>query len=596
MQPYQRFTPIIYLCKCASPDFSPFFMKKSFTPVLLFLIALLQPALLRSQWQYARGGGGFLPDAGNSVAIDSYGSLYVGGTFNSASIVFGSFTLMNDSPGTSDIFLVKYDSSGNVIWARREGGKGDDMLKGISADNSGNVFITGNFSSPSVAFDTFVYYTNYGCSRFYLAKYTGTTGTLGWVRSYDTAYNYPGCPETYSSAIATDANGFTHISVYFVGTMVLGHDTLKTSLYDRYESLVLKYDQAGNLLREKQIYSEPYTFVVVGSIVADADCNIYASGITNGHNLYAYPISAIGAAATCSHFILKLDSSGKGRYIKKLYADDCNNYITYPLAVGSINQVYLTGYFGNAINSKIIFGGQTLNNYSPGTSDIFLAKYDSACNFVWAKQAGGNDQDIATSITTSKSGTVYIAGSINSATASFGTKSITNPAVTYLYFAAYDSTGNALYAKTTDGYSNNTASSIAAANGNTIYLTGSFYSDSIQFGVNHLYNPNAGTNNFFLAKYRETGVEDIPVISTEGSVKLYPNPVSAPGNLQVTLPADAGIETAVLFNNLGKCVYSVHNAGNSDKLQLNLPELPKGFYYLQLQRSAGSYFLRVIIN
>ncbi len=562
--------------------------------VLLPFFFLLCHSNSFGQWQFANRAGGSLGDIGKSVAVGAHGALYVGGTFNSASVTFGSTTLVNDSAGTSDIFLVKYDSLGNVMWARREGGKGDDMLNAIAADSNGAILITGNFSGPSLTLGATTFY-NHACTRFFIARYSGT-GAFNWARSYDTAYNTIGCGETYSSSLVTGQDGSAFLSTYFVGTMVLGHDTLQTSLYDRYESLVMKYDSTGNLHWEKKIYSEPYTFVVISSIALDATGNIYATGFTNGDNLYAPPISSTGGAYTWKHFLLKLDTAGNGTHISKIYSDACCDFIHYSVAVGSLNDIYLAGYFGSHTVPDFVIGTQTLHNYSPGTTDAFLAKYDSTCSFVWARQAGSDADDYVTAISVARPGTVYVAGSFKGSVAAFGTKTLPNQGASSLFFAAYDAAGNALYAKAADGANNTICSSIVAVPGNAVYIAGSFYSDSLNFGTAHLTNAGSPTDDFFVAKYKETGIEEVPAISINPQASVYPNPVAAPGYLNVKLPARASCRSMELFNALGKSVGVFPEVSNTDKPQLILPVLPAGFYYLRVYCTTGSLVVPVVLG
>jgi hypothetical protein len=51
-----------------------------------------------------------------------------------------------------DIFLTKYDSGGNFVWARTWGGTGDDVGSQVAADGSGNAYVTGSFEE-TVDFD-----------------------------------------------------------------------------------------------------------------------------------------------------------------------------------------------------------------------------------------------------------------------------------------------------------------------------------------------------------------------------------------------------------------------------------------------------------
>src|ERR1043166_6657879 len=69
---------------------------------------------LNSLW--AKSGGGVLDDGAYGIGVDASGSAYVVGVYR-ANAAFGAFTLTNKGGGLPDVFLLKYDGAGNVVWA-----------------------------------------------------------------------------------------------------------------------------------------------------------------------------------------------------------------------------------------------------------------------------------------------------------------------------------------------------------------------------------------------------------------------------------------------------------------------------------------------
>lgn len=74
-------------------------------------------------WAFTAGGSA--NDSANCVAVGPQGEVYVGGGFRSATLSAGSISLTNAS-SNSDAFVIKLDSLGNVSWAKRFGGTGDE--------------------------------------------------------------------------------------------------------------------------------------------------------------------------------------------------------------------------------------------------------------------------------------------------------------------------------------------------------------------------------------------------------------------------------------------------------------------------------------
>ena len=129
-------------------------------------------------WAKAMGGGD--NDGGSSVAIDISGNVYTTGSF------VGTVDFDPDSAGTfnltavnqSGIFLSKLDGSGNFVWAKAMDGAIVDEGRCIAIGSSGNVFITGVFTSPSIAFGaiTLTNATTAGTNDIFIAKLDTATG------------------------------------------------------------------------------------------------------------------------------------------------------------------------------------------------------------------------------------------------------------------------------------------------------------------------------------------------------------------------------------------------------------------------------------
>ncbi len=88
---------------------------------------------------WARQAGGASNDAGVDAVVDDSGNVYVTGYF-SGTARFGRFKLT--SADVEDFFLAKYDKNGNVMWVTRAGGEGRDAGQRIVLDEYGNLRVT----------------------------------------------------------------------------------------------------------------------------------------------------------------------------------------------------------------------------------------------------------------------------------------------------------------------------------------------------------------------------------------------------------------------------------------------------------------------
>ena len=86
--------------------------------------------------QWTRQLGSSSRDSANDVATDSSGNIYVTGT---------TYWELdgNTSAGKADLFVVKYNSSGTWQWTKQNGTDRYDEARGVATDSSGNVYVTG---------------------------------------------------------------------------------------------------------------------------------------------------------------------------------------------------------------------------------------------------------------------------------------------------------------------------------------------------------------------------------------------------------------------------------------------------------------------
>ena len=96
------------------------------------------------QWTRQLGTSSY--DYGNGVTTDSSDNIYVTGSTlgnldGNTNINLG--VIVTFSWGNSDIFLVKYDSSGTKQWTKQLGTSSSELGEGVTTDSSGYIYVTG---------------------------------------------------------------------------------------------------------------------------------------------------------------------------------------------------------------------------------------------------------------------------------------------------------------------------------------------------------------------------------------------------------------------------------------------------------------------
>ena len=117
-----------------------------------------------------------------TLAIDNNGNVYIAGDFFAKSVTFGTVTLNRTSNTNANVFFVRYNSSGAVAWAKTAtiGATSDAKVFDMGVDSANDVYITGIAYNSSINFDgtSLQFPGNYGS---FLVKYN-TAGNLLWAK------------------------------------------------------------------------------------------------------------------------------------------------------------------------------------------------------------------------------------------------------------------------------------------------------------------------------------------------------------------------------------------------------------------------------
>ncbi|HTB31871.1 MAG TPA: gliding motility-associated C-terminal domain-containing protein [Bacteroidia bacterium] len=183
---------------------------------------------------------------GFDVASDFSGNAYVTGYFDST-VAFGTDTLKYTGDGDLQVFIVKYDPNGNVIWATGSSGKGDSYVpvsSSVAIDHLGNAYITGWFED-TLKFGANVLYHTKGTNSAFIAKFDKNGNAL-WARQ---SVNNTANASALGISIGVDALCNAYITGNFTYSVAFGADTLRNSTEDVFFN---RYDSSGNLRWAKQ--------------------------------------------------------------------------------------------------------------------------------------------------------------------------------------------------------------------------------------------------------------------------------------------------------------------------------------------------------
>jgi hypothetical protein len=439
--------------------------------VILFHLISLEIQAQSPDFAWARRAGGTEADAASRIRVDGSGNSYVTGIFRGTA-TFGGTTLT--SSGSTDIFIAKYDASGNVLWARQAGGQNIDASKNIAVDVSGNSYITGEFQgSATFGSNTLTSSGNYD---LFIAKYDAS-GNVLWARQSE------GAGLEMGRGIAVDRSSNCYITGYFDGSATFGSTTLTSS--GSYDVFIAKYDATGNFQWAARAGSSGEDYG--RNIALDGSGNSYITGTFR--DLASFGNTTLTSSGAEDIFIARYDASGNVLWAKR--AGGINKDAANGIAVDGSGNSYITGEFqGNGT-----FGSITLTTTS-SQPDIFIARYDVSGNVLWAKQAGGNSGDYGRNIAVDGSGNSYITGEFE-VSASFGNTTLTSSDGVDIFVAKYNASGNVLWTKRAGGNLEERASGIDLDGSGNTYISGYFLGEA-SFGSITI--ASSGASDSYIAK------------------------------------------------------------------------------------------------
>lgn len=139
------------------------------------------------------------------VAVDAAGNVYaVGETFSADFPVLGG--IQSTRNGAQDAFIVKLDSSGQLLYSTYLGGSGFDSARSVVVDSAGNAYVAGYTTSANFPLQNPLDANRGGASDGFIAK----LGPQGDVLLFSTYFG--GSSEDSADAMAIDAQGNLYVS------------------------------------------------------------------------------------------------------------------------------------------------------------------------------------------------------------------------------------------------------------------------------------------------------------------------------------------------------------------------------------------------
>ena len=311
--------------------------------------------------EWARRIGGTDYDNINVVAVTSDGGYIVGGDFKSSNIDLGNGVSLI-SRGSSDGMIIKYNSNGEVEWAKGIGGTDNEKINSVAVTSEGDYIVAGDFISESIDLENGISLTNNGIVDGMIIKYS-SNGEAKWAKGIG------GQNSDYIESIAETQDGGYIVGGYFWSSIDLGNGESLTSKGND-DGMIIKYSSAGKVEWSRAIGGGSRECVNSVSVTSDGgyivggDFSSESIDLKNGVSL----VKKSFEKATYDGMIIKYSGSGDAEWAKAIGGID-SEYIKSVADTKDGNYI-AGGYFESS--SIDLDNGKTLIN--KGSSNGMILK------------------------------------------------------------------------------------------------------------------------------------------------------------------------------------------------------------------------------
>jgi len=372
-----------------------------------------------ANFEWAQTWGGTAYDRAYDVAVDADGNVLVTGVFKGTNVDFDPDPRITEKDlhsavGSYDIFVSKFDTDGDFVWARTFGGLFEENGAGVDTDQFGNVYLTGSFRGdadldPGSGTAS---HSALGVADVYLIS-LDADGDYVWSASWGgdvevDAYDL-------GSGIVVGEYGDIYVTGNVAGENIDfdpdPDEEAYMSALDGCDAFLSKFDLSGNFEWGGLWggYLDDYGF----GVATESQGNIYVTGrfegmvdFDPGYGAEVYISKGEGYDA----YLTKFDFLGIHQWAKVWGGEDLNDY-GWSVYAGGLDTIHVIGDFEGTCDFD---PGPGIDEHSSnGEYDIFLSSFNSAGWYNWAVTWGAETvMDYGYGVYTDGNGNAFITGSI----------------------------------------------------------------------------------------------------------------------------------------------------------------------------------------
>jgi hypothetical protein len=424
------------------------------------------------RWQWAMQANGTADNHISGTACDTARNIYLTGSF-SDSIRFDSFNLT--SKGGEDIFLLKLNPDGKVLWAKPAGGLNDDYPTAMTVSPTGMIYTAGLHGKNATFDNRQAGEKNY---NLFISSHTAD-GELKWIKSFGAKRS------DYITSIAIDSIGRVYFGGYFERQLRFDEQHfIKANAVS--DAFVACLDSLGNVLWVQQWGGVSNDRV---SALHVQDSLLWIAGhCTATMNIGTNTVSPLNDEKSAV-FTARCSLAGE---VIQAYNNVSGISVTADCIIGlEDGKSIVAGNFSDSL----FFGNVVFESY--GSRDMFIAAFDSTGGLLWQKQVGSAAYDNLFAITKHPGGYIIATG-LYSAPLIFDHDTIgLNNNHCDVFAASYDYEGSLQEVNIMGGQAEEFPQALTHDKEGHVYIAGLFRDTTT---LRHSILTSSGTEEIFLAK------------------------------------------------------------------------------------------------
>ncbi len=559
---------------------------KKITLFLTVLFIVCQLSIHAQAWQWAVSSE---TDEAFYTTTDPSGNVYQIGKYAGTATFQGGVTLSQGGGYYYNWFIAKYNTSGQLQWAKEAfSQKGDREVMAFTSDSDGNIYYAGYFDDTLRVESSSA--ISHGARDAFLVK-MNSSGNLQWIKTgggiNDDSFNDIVCANSNVYAVGTYIPDATFETITLTGSTV----NFST------EAMLLSYTTSGNLNFAKRFGGISQE---TGDGIYVYNNKIYFSGFfrSSSAEFQTITLSWSGTGGDYDTYLACTDLNGNIQFAKGFHNRISSLLYknTNTLFVNN-SGIYLTGQFSEQVN----FGNGPIST-NGSAQNGYLAKFDFTGTNIWANCFKGEKFTSAIKVI-GNNDHVYVAGNFSDSLNILGQSYVGMCENAGLgknngFISSWNNDGTLAWNKLIRPYQNpDYLPQIGefrlngfSLDNNFLYMSGSFTMTLTLTPYSVSTDGNLSNNDAVIAKI-DVNSNSVNTYDSQ-VINCFPNP----SNSLITFNISEINDYSVVVRAINGQLINSMNYNQSASFTLNVENFNKGIYFVEISSTKGIITKKIVVQ